>query len=213
MLVMSIVNQKGGVGKSTITLNLARAIQLDGARVAVIDCDPQRTLIPWHNLNKKNCNGGYFPLHAYAISDLPKRLKEFSTYDVVLIDGAPRLEELAVEIIKVSDIIIMPLLPSPNDVWASISFIDLVLERKKVAPDLKAFFVLNREKANTTLISTAREATEDYKEQGIYTLETGIKDRIIYAKAMAEGVTAIDIDEKARCEIINIRNEISRALT
>ena len=207
MRVISIVNQKGGVGKSTITINLARAIQLDGASVAVIDCDPQGTTTDWGALN--SVKGEFFPVHHYHIRDLPKRLVEFKDYDCVLIDGAPRLEELSVAIIKVSDVILIPLTPSPNDIWASISFVDLVIERLKVKPDLKALFLVNRQKPNTSAIKEARDALEKI---GIPVLENGINDRIAYAKTIGKGITVFEDAGKASKEIKLIAKEILKVI-
>ena len=209
MRVISIVNQKGGVGKSTITINLARAIQLDGATVAVIDCDPQGTTTDWGMLNQNNTNGNFFPVHNYHIKDLPERLIEFKEYDCVLIDGAPRLEELSVAIIKVSDVIIIPLTPSPNDVWASISFIDLIKERLKVRPDLKVAFLVNRQKPNTNAIRDVRSALKDI---GIQVLTTGINDRIAYAKTIGKGVTIFEEIGKGSNEIRNLAKEILQVI-
>ncbi|MFN8771008.1 MAG: ParA family partition ATPase [Neisseriaceae bacterium] len=203
MRVISIVNQKGGVGKSTITINLARAIQRDDASVAVIDCDPQGTTTDWAALNKKH--GEFFPVHHYHIKDLPHRLSEFNQYDVVLIDGAPRLEELSVAIIKVSDVILMPVTPSPNDVWASLSFVDLVKERMKVKPDLRAAFIVNRQKPNTNAINEVRNALSNIE---IPVLDNGINDRIAYAKTLGLGVTVFEDKGNASSDIIKIKNEI-----
>ncbi len=205
MRVISVVNQKGGVGKSTITINLARAIQLDGATVAVIDCDPQGTTTDWGALNVEQEKGQFFPVHHYHIKDLPDRLVEFSDFDCVIIDGAPRLEELSVAIIRVSDLILIPIQPSPNDVWASISFIDLIKERQKVKSDLKAVFIVNRQKPNTSAIKEVRLALENL---GIPVLENGINDRIAYAKTLGNGLTVFEDAGKASIEINRIAKEI-----
>lgn len=209
MRVISIVNQKGGVGKSTITINLARAIQKDGASVAVIDCDPQGTTTDWAVLNQNNTLGQFFPVHHYHIKDLPDRLVEFKSYDCVLIDGAPRLEELSVAIIRVSDVILMPLTPSPNDVWASISFVDLIKERMKVCPELKALFIVNRQKSSTNAIREVRAALKDI---GIPVLENGINDRIVYAKTLGNGLTVFEDSGKASAEIKMVAKEILQVI-
>lgn len=209
MRVFSVVNQKGGVGKSTITINLARAIQKDGASVAVIDCDPQGTTTDWAALNANTVPGGFFPVHHYHIKDLPNRLAEFKDYDCVVIDGAPRLEELSVAIIKVSDVILIPIQPSPNDVWASISFVDLVKERQKIKPNLKAMFVVNRQKPNTGAIKEVRAALAQI---GIPVLENGINDRVAFAKTLGNGLTVFEESGKASSEIKALANELLKAI-
>lgn len=203
-MIVSLVNQKGGVGKSTITINLARAIQSEDVKVAVIDCDPQGTTTTWSKINKEQ-NGGYFPVHKYDIKDLPDKLEEFKDYDVVIIDGAPRLEELAVEIVKVSDIIVIPFTPSPNDVWATLSFVDLVEERLKVKPELKAMLLVNKIKTNTTIQNKAVAALSDLK---IPILKTRIVDRVIYAESMLSGTAAVDNCKKSKHEINLVKEEI-----
>lgn len=205
MRVFSVINQKGGVGKSTIAINLARAIQQDGATVAVIDCDPQGTTMDWAALNIKNVGGKFFPVFQYQIKDLSNKLDTLTSYDCIVIDGAPRLEDLSVEIIKVSDVIIIPIQPSPNDVWASISFVELIKERQKVKIGLKAYFVINRQKPNTSTIKDVRAAL---KNLDIKVLENGINDRVAFAKTLGNGQTVFEESGKALNEIKAFANEL-----
>lgn len=202
--IISVVNQKGGVGKSTIAINLARAIQLDGASVAIVDGDPQGTSNDWGAVNKEA--GNFYPVHYYNLKDIPDRLKEFANYDVVVVDGAPRLEELAVAIIKISDLIIIPVTPSPNDVWATIPFLELVKSRQNVNPKLKAVFVINRVKPNTTAIKEVVEALGSLQVQ---ILKSKISDRTAYAKSIGNGVTIFEQDKKASGEFTALQLELA----
>lgn len=205
--IISIVNQKGGVGKSTIAINLARAIQLDGANVALVDGDPQGTSNDWGAVNKEN--GNFFPVHYYSLKDIPNRLKEFANYDVVIVDGAPRLEDLAIAIIKISDLIIIPVTPSPNDVWATIPFLELVKSRQTINPKLKAVFVINRVKPNTTAFKEVNQALSNFQ---VEVVKSKISDRTAYAKSIGNGLTIFEQDKKISGEFTALQEELAEFL-
>ena len=125
MKVISVLNQKGGSGKTTIATHLARAIQLKGFSVLLVDSDPQGSSRDWAAVNPEN------PVPVVGIDrpTIERDLKRIANKDYVIIDGAPQAADLAISAIKASDIIIIPVQPSPYDIWATSDLVDLVKQR------------------------------------------------------------------------------------
>ena len=120
MKVISVLNQKGGSGKTTIATHLARAIQLKGFSVLLVDSDPQGSSRDWAAVNEEN------PVPVVGIDrpTIERDLKRIAEKDYVIIDGAPQAADLAISAIKASDIIIIPVQPSPYDIWATSDLVD-----------------------------------------------------------------------------------------
>ena len=127
MKVISVLNQKGGSGKTTIATHLARAIQLKGFSVLLVDSDPQGSSRDWAAVNPEN------PVPVVGIDrpTIERDLKRIADKDYVIIDGAPQAADLAISAIKASDIIIIPVQPSPYDIWATSDLVGVVSENGK----------------------------------------------------------------------------------
>ena len=139
MKVISVLNQKGGSGKTTIATHLARAIQLKGFSVLLVDSDPQGSSRDWAAVNPEN------PVPVVGIDrpTIERDLKRIADKDYVIIDGAPQAADLAISAIKASDIIIIPVQPSPYDIWATSDLVDLVKQRIEMTDGkLKAAFIV-----------------------------------------------------------------------
>jgi chromosome partitioning protein len=135
-----------------------------------------------------------------------------ATYDWVLIDGPPRVNELARSAIAASDLIIIPVQPSPYDVWAAKDIVDIVRECQVTRPTVQARFLINRLFPKTTL---AGEVIEALSEFDLPMLETVIHNRTEYAKSARAGLTAIETDPRglAATEIRNLATEIQSLVT
>ena len=205
MKIVSILNVKGGVGKTTIAVNLARALQMDGANVLLVDSDPQGSARDWHAAS----DGEILNVVGLDRPTLDKDIKVVaSNYDWVLIDGSPHLENMATAAVKCSDIVLVPVQPSPYDIWASEDLIDLIKARQSVTDGRpKAAFVVSRQIATTALAREVREALEGYN---IPVFKHGTFQRIIYAKTAAVGSTVLDIEpnSNASTEIKLITKEL-----
>lgn len=123
MHVIAVLNQKGGAGKTTVATHLARAIQLTGADVVLVDSDPQGSVRDWAAVREDQ------PLPVIAI-DRPTIERDLGRIvrgkDYAIIDGAPQAHDLAVSAIKAADLVLIPVQPSPYDVWATSDLVDLV---------------------------------------------------------------------------------------
>lgn len=187
--VVGILNQKGGVGKTTLAVNLARTLEMMGDNVLLVDTDPQGSARDWHAAG----NGAFLKVVGLDRPTLDKDIKAISQgYDWIILDGAPQLANMAVAAIKCCDFILVPVQPSPYDIWASEDLVELIKERQKITDGKPgAAFIISRQITNTTLGNEIREAISGYE---IPVLEKGTFQRIVYAKSAAIGSTVIDFD-------------------
>ena len=204
MKVISVLNQKGGSGKTTIATHLARAIQLKGFSVLLVDSDPQGSSRDWAAVNEEN------PVPVVGIDrpTIERDLKRIAEKDYVIIDGAPQAADLAISAIKASDIIIIPVQPSPYDIWATSDLVDLVKQRIEMTDGkLKAAFVVSRTIKGTKIGKEISVALSDY---GLPVLDTSITQRVIYPTSASMGSSVLDEEPtgEASKEINNLTNEI-----
>ena len=204
MKVISVLNQKGGSGKTTIATHLARAIQLKGFSVVLVDSDPQGSSRDWAAVNEEN------PVPVVGIDrpTIERDLKRIAEKDYVIIDGAPQAADLAISAIKASDIIIIPVQPSPYDIWATSDLVDLVKQRIEMTDGkLKAAFVVSRTIKGTKIGKEISVALSDY---GLPVLDTSITQRVIYPTSASIGSSVLDEEPTgaASKEINNLTNEV-----
>lgn len=207
--IISFLNQKGGVGKTTISTNLAVSLHLDNQKILLVDSDPQGSLRDWNEANE----GKLIPVVGLDRETLAKDIEGVkSDYDIVIIDGAPQSSKLVAAAIKVSHLVIIPVTPSPYDVWACSDLIEIVKARQEVTggnPICR--FLISRSRKGTKLSDDIIEALSGYE---IPVLESRTTHREVYAKTAADGLTVHHAlkAEDAIDEIINLKNEILEVL-
>jgi chromosome partitioning protein len=201
MKVLAVLNEKGGVGKTTIATNLARGLQLAGQSAILIDSDPQGSARDWYAAAGEE--NALPPVVGMDRPPLFKNLKQVTQgFAWAVIDGSPRIEELALAAIKVADLIVIPVQPSPYDIWAAESLVDLVKTRQEITDGKPhAAFLISRQIVGTKLIGEAREALEGYHLPLFKSLTS---QRVIYANSAARGSTVLD-DEPAGAAAEEIR--------
>ena len=141
MQVIAVLNLKGGSGKTTIATHLARALQLDGADVLLVDSDPQGSARDWAAVREDQ------PLTVVGIdrATIDRDLKNVARKEFVVIDGAPQASDLAISAIKAATFVLIPVQPSPYDIWAASDLVDLVKQRIELTDGkLQAAFVVSR---------------------------------------------------------------------
>ena len=204
-MIVSFLNQKGGVGKTTLAINVAGEFARRGKRVLVIDGDPQGSALDWAAARKEP---PLFPVVAIPRATIHREIDKLSEgYDFVVIDGPPRVTELAQSIIMASDVVIIPVQPSPYDVWAADEIVRLLKEFSIRKPDLIAAFAVNRKIANTAL---GRDVTEGLEGFGLRIFGSHISQRVIFAESAAVGKLAAEIDAASpgTREVETLTNEI-----
>ena len=208
MHVIAVLNQKGGAGKTTIATHLARALQLDGTDVLLVDSDPQGSARDWAAVREDQ------PLTVVGLDrpTLERDIKNVARKDFVVIDGAPQAADLAVSAIKAASCILIPVQPSPYDIWATADLVDLVQQRIEVTDGrLRAAFIVSRAIKGTRLGTEVVDALADY---GLPILDSRITQRVIYPSTAAAGTTVMDADPSgdAAAEIRALAAELRQLL-
>jgi len=206
--VIALLNQKGGCGKTTISTNLCHALSLEGLKVLLVDADPQGNARDWQEANQ----GALFPVVGLDRETLPKDLIAISEgYDYVIIDGAPQIAKMTAAAIKAADLVIIPVQPSPYDIWACADTVDLIQARQQVTDGrVLATFVISRAIKNSKLSKEVNEALSSYS---LPVLRNGTTQRVVYATSAAEGKTVMnDSNSEAREEILALAYEVLELL-
>lgn len=187
MPVLAVLNPKGGSGKTTLSTNLARALHERGHQVLLVDSDPQGSTRDWHAAREDN------PLAVIALdrANNLKTLSEISLgYDWVIIDGAAKLEDMITAAIKIADLILIPVQPSPYDIWAASDLVEFIKARQEVTDGRPpASFVITRLIEGTRLGHEIEAALTEY---GLPVLPTRITQRQVYPQTAAEGLSVFD---------------------
>ncbi len=208
MQVIAVLNQKGGSGKTTIATHLARSLQIYGHDVLLVDSDPQGSARDWAAVREDQ------PVTVVGIDrpTIERDLKGVAQKDFVVIDGAPQAADLAVSAIKAATFILIPVQPSPYDIWATADLVDLVKQRIEITEGkLQAAFVVSRAIKGTKIGAEVNEALAGY---GLPVLEARISQRVIYPGTAAIGTTVLDDepDGEAAKEIKALAAEIVQKL-
>lgn len=206
-MIIGVLNQKGGVGKTTIAINLAAAFAKSGQRVLLVDADPQGSSLQW---SAARDGDPLFSVIGMAKPTLHRDLPDIAKdYQVTIIDGAPRVNELGRAAILASDLVVIPVQPSPYDIWAAADTVALINEAKQYKPELKSVFVINRKIANTAIGRDVREALAKF--EGVPVLETALHQRVIYAESAGQGLAVIEADpnSEAAKEIFAVAKAIN----
>ena len=187
-MIIGVLNQKGGVGKTTLAVNVSATLAMRGLRVLLVDADPQGSSMAWSAAREAP---PLFPVVGMAKPTLHRDMPEIAKdYDAVVIDGAPRVNDLGRAAILASDTILIPVQPSPYDVWAASDTVQLIREAQQFKPDLKAAFVINRKIVNTAIGRDVATALEHFD---IPVLPTQLCQRVLYAESAGQGLGVAEV--------------------
>jgi chromosome partitioning protein len=204
-MIISIQNQKGGVGKTTLAIHISHALSLKGTKVLLVDADPQGSARDWAAARSDKTPFSVIGLDRPTVHrDLPALAKDF---DHVVIDGPPRVSDLARSAIIAADIVVVPIQPSPYDVWAADEVIKLIQEASVFKENLKSVFAINRKITNTAIGRDVAEALGSYD---IPVLKSSISQRVAFAESAASGQTVLETDRNgsAAREILTLVDEL-----
>lgn len=185
--VITVAQQKGGAGKTTVASHLAVALSQMGNRVAVVDIDPQGSLGYWHRIREQRFGEGFTGMHFSSLSGWRvgseiSRLRK--VVDYIVIDSPPHTETEARTAIRCADLIIIPLQPSPTDLWATKATLELAHNER-----IPVKILLNRVPPGTRL---AQAIIDELPEKDL--AETTLGNRVLYASSLLEGRTATEVE-------------------
>jgi chromosome partitioning protein len=187
-MIVGVLNQKGGVGKTTIAVNLASCFSQSGRRVLLVDADPQGSALAWSAAREAEPD---FVVVGMAKPTLHRELPALAkNYDVVVIDGAPRVNELGRAAILASDLVLVPVQPSPYDVWAAAETVQLIREARQFKEALRAAFLINRKIANTAIGRDFHAALAQFPETPV--LDVALVQRVVFAESAARGLSVLE---------------------
>ena len=184
-MIISLVNQKGGVGKTTVAINLAACLARRHHRLLLIDADPQSSVIQWQSVE----NNITFDVKHHPRIMTHKDINSLSKgYEHLVIDTPPVMGEIIQSILLFSNLAIIPVGPSPLDIWSSEGTLNMIADVKKKNRNLEAKFLITRKIPGTRVGGELRKALEIFN-MGIF--QTEICQRVVYVEAFIYGVSVI----------------------
>jgi len=214
--VVTIAQQKGGAGKTSLAAHLATAWAEEGAqpeakkggRVTLLDLDPQQSLATWFHLREElygpDARMQLRSVGSFRIAAEIEKARKDS--DLIIIDSPPHAEDAARAGIRLADLVVVPLQLSPMDIWAARPTFELIAKEKR-----KALFVFNRVPCRARMAESIAEAL---KKENLPIANAALGNRIAFASSMMRGQGVVEADPKSTAadEIRQLAIEVMRRL-
>lgn len=207
MPVIALIGNKGGAGKTTLSVNLAAALSQQ-ARVAVLDADPQGSALQWRSIGSDDTAPPVLAGEEDLISQCEALEAE---YDHVIIDCPPSVHAPQTHAsLQVTDLALIPVQPSPVDLWATVHTERAVINARDGNPSLAALLVINQLEVRTTLSQLMREALA---EINLPVADTAIRRRAVYRASALEGRSVYAMGKRGSEAVAELDQLINEVMT
>lgn len=205
--IIAVINQKGGTGKTTLALNLAAGLSKRGS-VHLVDADPQRSVTQWVGMGGGSSG---LPGVAQLVGNPTAVLGKLTrSYRYVVVDCPPTVQgETVATIMRMAHQVLIPALPSPIDLWASVDMAVAVNEAKKHNHGLVAYLVLNQLETRNALSRDMREAVAEFD---VPVLAASMQRRAAYRTAAVEGQSVYGLGKRGLAAVADIEAIIEEVL-
>lgn len=210
--IVTVCNQKGGSGKTTVSMCLAGALANKGNKVLVVDADAQATASRWAASAEEPTA---FPAAVIGLSTanakVHREVKKFvNDYDYIIIDCPPAADSpVPQSALLISDLAIVPVIPSPLDLWAAVGIREVISQVKTLNETLESRLVINQCQPNTSL---AKESLEILSDFGIEVCETKLGQRQVYRQIAIFGQSVNQLGKKAGLALDEIDSLVKEVL-
>lgn len=211
--ILAIVNQKGGSGKTTVSMQLAGALARRQNKVLVVDADPQGTATRWA---ASATDEEPFPASVVGLSaasaKVHREVKKFiDDYDYIIIDCPPAADSpVPQSALLIADLALVPLIPSPLDMWAAVGIRQVIENVGDINESLQARLIINQCQPHTTL---NQDISEILPEFGIKLAENTIRHRQVYRQSAVFGQTVHNLGSKAKAAIKEVEQLTDEVLS
>ncbi len=187
MPVIAVVGNKGGAGKTTLSVNLAAGLAKQ-ASIAVVDADPQGSSLQWREIADVQDSISVFP----ASEDLQAQACRIARkFDYVVVDCPPSVHApQTISALEVCDLALIPVQPSPVDLWATVHIERAIANARVRNPSLRSLLVINQLEIRTMLSRVVREALT---EISLPVAKTALRRRAVYRNSALEGKTVFEM--------------------
>ena len=204
-MIISFVNQKGGVGKTTSAINVAASLKRRNFKVVFIDADPQGSASHWQAVESNNAFEVVHQPEPFSKSEIEELSQDC---DYLVIDAPPAIGDITKSILAVTELSIIPLSPSSLDIWSCKGTLEMIEAIRPENPDMDVKLLINRKIPGTRV---GREARASLDVFNMDVMNTELCQRVAYIDAMTSGVSVMQYapNSKAADEIEHLREEIT----
>ena len=203
-MIISLINHKGGVGKTTLAINIAFYITTKKQKILFIDADPQGKVLQWQAI----CDNNTFDVIHHPKDTLHADITELAKgYECIVIDAPPSNLDINLSILLTTKLAIIPIEPSPLSIWASEDTLSLIKDARRHNSQLEGHFLISRRVVGT---AQGRDTREELNAIDMAVINTEICQRTDYVKSLKEGLSVLQYapGSEAAKEISRLCEEI-----